>query len=250
MEKEVIGLGNRVTRFGEELDRDLYTLYYDSPDLSFTCFEDNLKLDFYEIDNCRLEVGNNCIISGGNDCVFRVEGGSRISCGSGCVILRRDVHQAIHVDEAYEYKLELKGIKGYRRRLKGEVFWGDLEMGDKFKKRDMENRIKVEGVWYVREKLEELDLTIYKGCVWEDDECLFEATLLADDGDNDLSVEYKDKLKGSVEYMDNPEYLLGVYNDCEESRKLSFELMDGHHYDLFRSFLHSLSKAGFYGFRD
>lgn len=80
------------------------------------------------------------------------------------------------------------------------------------------DRIQINGVWYVRETLEEeeqVDAVFYQGCVAENDKYCFDATRLKEDSKEfDIKVTYK---KGSrsewKEYLwDNINFFKGVLN--------------------------------------
>lgn len=95
----------------------------------------------------------------------------------------------------------------------------------------MENRIEINGVWYVREdqvtntpvETIELDAVTFNGRVYESDLYAFEATqCIGSDGDpyyNDCSIEVTDKRvkPWKVEYIDNQSWFFGVLENNPES---------------------------------
>lgn len=96
-----------------------------------------------------------------------------------------------------------------------------------------ENRIQINGTWYIREDavkeaaIEVKDVTWFNGAVYENDEICFEATILTkEDGSeyskhSEPSIQYTDKTvdrdKRKDDYIDNPVYLLGLVEDDPES---------------------------------
>lgn len=95
----------------------------------------------------------------------------------------------------------------------------------------MENRIEINGVWYVREdqvtntpvETIELDATAFNGRVYESDLYCFEATqILNKDGlpyDDVCDIEITDKRvkPWKVEHIDNPKWFIGVLDNNPES---------------------------------
>lgn len=95
----------------------------------------------------------------------------------------------------------------------------------------MENRIEINGVWYVREdqvtntpvETIELDATAFNGRVYESDLYCFEATqILNEDGlpyDDVCDIEVTDKRvkPWKVEQLDNPKWFIGVLENNPES---------------------------------
>ena len=97
----------------------------------------------------------------------------------------------------------------------------------------MENRIEINGVWYVREEQPiekiELDATSYNGRVYESDLYCFEVTqILNDDGlpYDDCYIEVTDKRvkPWKVEHIDNPKWFIGVLENNPESMEEANEM--------------------------
>jgi len=73
----------------------------------------------------------------------------------------------------------------------------------------MEDRVQIDGIWYIKEnKQEPLDIIFYDGAVYEDDDYCIEAS--RDKEYNSISVEIYDKNTGKKEYIDNEDYIKGV----------------------------------------
>jgi hypothetical protein len=95
----------------------------------------------------------------------------------------------------------------------------------------MENRIEINGVWYVKEATKkhiELDPTHFDGCVVENEEFCMEATrIFRNDGtpyDDSVTIECTDKRSSDrkdweTEHWDNNEWLRGVLKNNPESMK-------------------------------
>ena len=91
----------------------------------------------------------------------------------------------------------------------------------------MEDRIQINGVWYIRENItqepDELDIrediTCFKGCVYENGKYCWEATVIDSPHYDTVDVKFTDKREKprKEEHWDNSEWLRGVYNDEPES---------------------------------
>lgn len=100
----------------------------------------------------------------------------------------------------------------------------------------MENRIEINGVWYVREddindsldhlEEEEIDLTFSEECCYETDKYCFVASRLRKDESGefypDISITFTDKRSGDrdtwkEEYWDNNSWLRGILENNPES---------------------------------
>ena len=127
----------------------------------------------------------------------------------------------------------------------------------------MEDRIQVNGVWYVKETtkavvsyIEEFDVTRSLARVWENDDYAFEAKiLLAPDGteledtwgDCWLTITEKvgDRRIAWVEHsIDNPTWMLGVYEGDPLSMREANKMMTSEGIELLRGFLSLLIKNG------
>ena len=88
----------------------------------------------------------------------------------------------------------------------------------------MENRIQVNGVWYVRETpIPEIDITEdivnFSGCVYENDKYRWEVTILEPHKYDDIvDVKFTDKREKpwKEDHWDSNRWLRGVYNDEPE----------------------------------
>lgn len=104
----------------------------------------------------------------------------------------------------------------------------------------MENRIEINGVWYVREDAiddpldhledEEMDLTFSEECTFETDKYCFVASRIRRDGSSndefypDISITFTDKRSGNrdiwkEEYWDNNNWFKGILEGDPESIK-------------------------------
>lgn len=127
----------------------------------------------------------------------------------------------------------------------------------------MEDRIQVNGVWYVKETtkavvsyIEEFDVTRSLSRVWENDDYAFEAKiLLAPDGTElediwgDCWLTITEKVGHTnaswVEHsIDNPTWMLGVYEGDPLSMEEATKMMTSDGIRLFRDFLSLLIKNG------
>jgi len=133
----------------------------------------------------------------------------------------------------------------------------------------MEDRIQVNGVWYVKETtkpiisdtismidIDEFDVTRSLHRIWEDSEYAFEAKiLLAPDGialedtwgDCWLTITEKvgDTNDSWIEHsIDNPTWMLGVYEGDELSMREAKKMMTPEGIAKFRGFLDLLIKLG------
>ena len=100
----------------------------------------------------------------------------------------------------------------------------------------MENRIEINGVWYVREdaitdpldylEAEEIDLIFSEECTYETDKYCFVASRIRIDGGDefypDISIAFTDKQSGDrdtwkEEYWDNNNWFKGILENNPES---------------------------------
>jgi hypothetical protein len=126
----------------------------------------------------------------------------------------------------------------------------------------MEDRIHVNGVWYVREidaipdplrmtDIDEFDVTRSLCRVWENNDWAFEAKiLLAPDGTEledtwgDCWIVITDKDTDEEHSIDNPTWMLGVIEGAALSMEEANKMMTPEGIRLFRGFLSLLIKNG------
>lgn len=127
----------------------------------------------------------------------------------------------------------------------------------------MEDRIQVNGIWYVKETtkptsdivsittIDEFDVTRSLGRVWENDDWAFEAKiLLAPDGTDledtwgDCWLTITDKAGNEEHSIDNPRWMLGVLDGDSESMREANKMMTLEGIMLFRGFLLLLIQNG------
>jgi len=123
------------------------------------------------------------------------------------------------------------------------------------------DRIQIDGVWYVREtkaeqpikKLQPNQITNTINSIYETGKYCFEALMIyRDDLETlypDVSIEFTDKRPGEREdwktdYLDNPNWMRGVFHGNEESMIDARETMDQDGIDDFRAFLKYLETRG------
>ena len=104
----------------------------------------------------------------------------------------------------------------------------------------MENRIQVNGEWYVKESTTEsqpieLDLTHFEGCVYENDKYCFEVTRLYKNYDKGefysdcIDIKFTDKRTDkpwTTDHWDNASWLRGIYDNDRISINEALEVMD------------------------
>jgi len=127
----------------------------------------------------------------------------------------------------------------------------------------MENRICIDGVWYVREtstpttfKINPQNVIHTISCVWESDNWVFEATMICREDDptdlypdptidiTDKRGEYEDWIKHD---SDNPNWMWGVLENNPESMIDANEMMDEQGLTEFKAFLEYLIEKGWLG---
>jgi hypothetical protein len=125
----------------------------------------------------------------------------------------------------------------------------------------MENRIKIDDVWYVREdaiddpmdhlEAEEIEMKVisFDGRVFETDLYCFEATRLYDDDDTpykscEIKVTDKRVKPWKDEYLDNPIWFIEVLRGDPESMKQAYEIFDKQGIAEFRAFVRDLISVG------
>ena len=130
----------------------------------------------------------------------------------------------------------------------------------------MENRIEINGVWYVREdaindsldhlKAEELYVTDSLSCVWENDNWAFESFVIMKDDAESLTDHYPDpsititdkRVNGKDNWKkhdaDNPTWMKGVLENNRESLSEALEFINKEGLTHFKVFLNHLVTKG------
>ena len=127
----------------------------------------------------------------------------------------------------------------------------------------MKDRIQVDGVWYVREsstlpiiEIKPKDITNSLSCTWESDNWCFEATVILNDGAEDLTDFYadpyiyitdkrpEDRDDWVKDESDNPNWFIGVLEGSDESMKDANEIFDEQGLAEFRGFISYLIGKG------
>jgi hypothetical protein len=125
----------------------------------------------------------------------------------------------------------------------------------------MEERIQVNGVWYVREtnptpEIKEKDITFSMERTWESSDWCFVATVIMKDDAETLDDHYPDPYikitdkrsddrKDWIEdEVDNPEFMFGVLEGNPDSMGDANEMFDKQGLEEFRAFLLYLNSIG------
>lgn len=127
----------------------------------------------------------------------------------------------------------------------------------------MEDRIQVNGIWYVKETtkptsdivsittIDEFDVTRSLRRVWENDDYAFEANILLTTDGTELEDTWGDcwivltiKHTDEEHSIDNPTWMLGVLDGDSESMKEANKMMTPEGISLFRGFLLLLIQNG------
>ena len=120
----------------------------------------------------------------------------------------------------------------------------------------MEDRIQINGEWYVKETTPEesvINLTYFQSCVYEPTKkYCFEATRLYNDyktseffeGDIDIKFTDKRTKPWKIDNWDCPVWLLKVHHNDKEALNDAFELMDGDGVRELKDFIRELIKIG------
>lgn len=124
-----------------------------------------------------------------------------------------------------------------------------------FKNKVMENRIKINGKWYIAEdsiKQKNMDVTDVRSCVYENDDYCFQADVIYGDdlktlhNDVSITITYKNEDKNE-EYWDGQEWLWNVYqnnNSNVHQDDLIENILNENGVDDFRLFLGILVERG------
>jgi hypothetical protein len=123
----------------------------------------------------------------------------------------------------------------------------------------MENRIQINGTWYVKEdsisqlgtmapKFDAALATHFEGYVYETDEYCWEATRIYKDGDmgfyEGIDIEFTNKSTKEVEYWDNESWFKNVFDNRQEAVELACESMNDDGIATFKLFIHFLMCQG------
>ena len=86
-----------VTKNGVALDKSLYT--WDEATKTFSSDQNELVLDFANIDGCTFTTGRSCTFNTGYDCTFNTGYGCTFNTGDNCVAIRYDVKGITEIPE-------------------------------------------------------------------------------------------------------------------------------------------------------
>ena len=116
-----------ITQFGRKLNKSLYT--WDEQTKTFSTKQDNLVLDFSNIDGltfktiygctfktgsyCTFNTGSYCTFETGYSCTFDTGYSCIFKTGSECVVVRRDIFEVIQLEASKKIKLNNFKIKGF-----------------------------------------------------------------------------------------------------------------------------------------
>ena len=102
----------RVLQNGKPLDLDEFE--WDEKTNTFSSYEDNLVLDFANLDDCTFDTGFGCTFDTGSACTFNTGSDCTFKTDSDCVVVRRDIYEVIELKEGQKIKLNSYKIKGYK----------------------------------------------------------------------------------------------------------------------------------------
>jgi len=119
----------------------------------------------------------------------------------------------------------------------------------------MQDRIEINGVWYIREDLsnnrkENIEVTYSMSCHYEDDDYFWEATrLLKEDGITyypDIDIKFTDKRTKpwKEDHWDSNPWMISVMNNDPEALKDARECMCPSGVKTFQLFLNKLKEEG------
>lgn len=90
-----------------------------------------------------------------------------------------------------------------------------------------EDRIQINGTWYVKEEIpaqtEPQDLLYTQQCLLELDQCMFEASRIYSDYNNEIflknsvDIKYTNKITKSSDYWDNGQWMKGLFDGDKEA---------------------------------
>ena len=113
-------VSKRVLLDGKPLGMDRFE--WDGKARVFSTAEDDLVIDFGDVEGCTFRTGSycmfntgyNCTFETGPDCTFRTSFNCTFETGERCVVVRRDVNKVIKLDGSRKIKLNGYGKKGYK----------------------------------------------------------------------------------------------------------------------------------------
>ena len=100
-----------ITKNGKPLDKKLYT--FDEETKTFSSNENNLVLDFSDIEGCTFDTGFGCTFKTGFGCTFKTGFDCTFKTSYDCVVVRRDIYEVIELKENQKIKLNGYVIKGF-----------------------------------------------------------------------------------------------------------------------------------------
>ena len=132
-----------ISQYGKPLDKSKYTIDEDTK--TFSSDENDLVLDFHNLDNCTFKTGSCCTFKAGScctfkagsyctfktgysctfktghnctfktwsNCTFKTGNDCTFKTGNDCVVVRRDIYEVIELTENKKIKLNGYGIKGF-----------------------------------------------------------------------------------------------------------------------------------------
>ena len=114
-----------------------------------------------------------------------------------------------------------------------------------------ENRIQINGEWYVKEStiidkklvIEDSDITRYEGAVYENENYCWEATKdYRDDGTlyEGVDIKFTNKSTGKIEYWDNDDWMVRVHENEVAAMETARESMSEEGVAHFQAFLGKL----------
>ena len=115
----------------------------------------------------------------------------------------------------------------------------------------MENRIQINGVWYVREDIsqqEDIEVTYSMSCHYEDDDYFWEATRLMKENEisyyPDIDIKFTDKRTKpwKEDHWDSNPWMISVMNNDPEALKDARESMCDEGVKTFQLFLNKLKE--------
>ena len=113
------------------------------------------------------------------------------------------------------------------------------------------NRIQINGEWYVKEDqsnetqklIDESNITHFKGCVYENDDYAWEATIIqktdSEEYYDGVDIKFTDKRckPWKEDHWDSNSWMVGVYNDDKYSLTDAQKLMDKKGIETFKEFI-------------
>ena len=116
----------------------------------------------------------------------------------------------------------------------------------------MENRIKIDGTWYVKEHSEDLIIPVvaYDGRTYETNLYRFEVSRVHDDEGKpfedaiDIEITNKTVTPFKISHSDNPRWLIGVINDNKESLEEAGDVFNKEGLQQFKYVIQDLIKIG------